>query len=104
MTKRNESKCLHVDVTRQCVCARDCERAFMSPLTREPTKISIRRNVDTLMAFLRPPSCGLHIRGVVLYHVHYVAKPSSHHDSVKHYSFRADSFHCDGISKNPSEI
>lgn len=35
---------------------------------------------------------------------HYVAKPSPYRDSVKHYSARAGSSWCDGISKYESEV
>jgi len=48
----NSYKCLRC-YKRSC---RDCERAFMSPLTREPTKTSIHRNVDTPMRSLILPS------------------------------------------------
>ncbi|TGZ54417.1 hypothetical protein DBV15_04142 [Temnothorax longispinosus] len=82
-----------VDVTsvRQCASCRDCERAFMGPLTREPTKTSIHRNVDTPMAFPHPPLLWFTYRrgSPVSCRDHYVAKPSPYRDSVKHYSSRA---------------
>lgn len=61
---------------------------FMSLPTREPTKTSIHRNVDTPDGI---PSCGLHTRGVVLISCPLCRKPSPYRDSVKHYSSRADS-------------